>query len=197
MSEDNKATTAEAVKEEVRVLKTIAEGELVIKDKDGNVQQDKTGLKICLGEYETDAKDPSKTPTGGLKYCYPQVESGSHADKCYGAEEVAGIINAALKAKIALKAKTNALPRNVDQPTMTAWLVKAANTVVDGIQGLIFDSSKAADWNPGDRVPGVEKQIKLELTKVLELYKAGKLTPAEQEAFFAHVSALQPVKKAA
>jgi hypothetical protein len=142
------------------------------------------GIKILLGQFEDG-------PAKGLKYAYPSVESGAQADELFGKDETAGLINAIVKLRIANKVKTNKLPRNVTPQVEAQAFEELAATVNDDIKGLIFSVKEALEYKPGERVPGVRKQIEAELNAALAAFREGTLTPDEGMAIFQKIALLQ------
>lgn len=143
------------------------------------------GVTIIVDEFG------DKSEGKGLKFAVPQFASGASADAVYGAEVVAGLLNTAIRTKVATKVKTNKFPSNVDAPTAAGIFQRMAGNVVDGVKGLIFSIEEALAYRPGDRVPGTKKLIATKLEQLVIKFRSGNLTQEQTFALLSEISDLQ------
>lgn len=150
------------------------------------VLKEQDGVKVLLGQFE-------EGNIKGLRYAYPQVDSGAAADAYYGAEVIAKLLNAVLKLKTVAKVKNNKLSfgAGVTDIEQAQILGRMAAAVVDGQQGMVWSVEDALNFKPGERELGPKKQIQLKIDEAMAALKEGGLTPDKAQAIFQEIALLQ------
>lgn len=141
------------------------------------------GLDVGLASF-------GKGQFEGLKYKYPIVKSGEEADKVFGTDGVAQLINSAIKIRMANKAKALLAPSDADASAITESIRAVAASSKDGIDGLIIGSAELETWKLGERSPGTKAQIDIEFKKAQDAISSGSLTPEQANEMLLRLVAL-------